>query len=111
MNKDQPTSDEEEVDNGPNKVKPRPRPENGKKQERFSRGEIRSANELLSIKRPNNELIWPSPESKCKRIFNPLKQSNSENFSSSSKAKLQLKLLNTEHNTMVDLEKMKEDIP
>lgn len=82
-----------------------------KKQERFSRGEIRSANELLSIKRPNNELIWPSPESKCKRIFNPLKQSNSGNFSSSSKAKLQLKLLNTEHDTMVDLEKMEEDIP
>lgn len=35
LNNDQPMSYEEEVDNGPNKVKPRPRPESGKNKKDF----------------------------------------------------------------------------
>ena len=110
LEEDQSTSDGEGVDNGPNKVKPRPKTKKWKKQARSSGGESGNAFGQIGTKRPNSELTWPSPDSKRSKTFSPLKQPHRRNFLSSPKAKFQLRLIDTENDAVVGLEHMEEDI-
>ncbi|KAH9668523.1 reverse transcriptase domain-containing protein [Citrus sinensis] len=110
LEEDQSTSDGEGVDNGPNKVKPRPKIKKWKKQARSSGGESGNAVGQIGTKRPSSKLTWPSPNSKRIKTLSPLKQPHRRNFLSSPKAKLQLKLIDTEHDAVVGLEHMEEDI-
>lgn len=43
------------------------------------------ANGPINVKRPDNEVNWPSSESKKKRLVSPIKQSHKANHSSPSK--------------------------
>ena len=110
LEEDQSTSDGEGGDNGPNKVKPRPKIKKWKKQARSSGGESGNTFGQIGTKRPSSELTWPSPNSKRIKTLSHLKQPHRRNSLSSHKAKLQLKLIDTKQDAVVGLEHMDEAI-
>lgn len=60
-------SDEEEVVNGPNRAKAKPKSKKWKSQARNTKMVGGSAIGPTNIKRPNNEVSWSSPVQKEKR--------------------------------------------
>lgn len=101
--------DKNELDNGPNKDKTRPKTRKQKLQARNSKTFPLSANGPMCTKKPNSELVWPSPENKKKRSFNPLNQLNSGCFSNPSRAKTQLKFVDAKYDAGMELEEMVDD--
>lgn len=66
-------SEEEVVDNGPTKAKGKLRGRKWKLQARSTKAEKVGVNGPLNVKRPSNEISWPSPENKKEAAVKPLK--------------------------------------
>lgn len=89
-------TDVEEVDNGLQKTQLRPKPRKWKLQAKIQKTGKRNTNGSVSLKRPNNEFTWSSPENKKRRMLSPAKVLNLQNQLSPSQTKRQLKLVDAE---------------
>lgn len=66
-------SEVEEVANGPHKAKGKTQGRKWKLQARATKIERGGTNGPINVKRPNSEVVWPSPESKKMRVSSPIK--------------------------------------
>lgn len=63
----------EEVANGPHKAKGKTQGRKWKLQARATKIERGGTSGPINVKRPNSEVVWPSPESKKMRVSSPIK--------------------------------------
>lgn len=114
--------EKEEVDNGPNKAKWKPRGRKWKLQARSTKAEKVGVNGPVNVKRSNSEISWPNSENKKKLLLSPLKQLHEGSYLSPSKqaysqnhlrphrAVRKLKLVDKELDAWGILKAMEEDL-
>lgn len=115
-------SEVEEVANGPYKAKGKMQGRKWKLQARATKIERGGTNGPINVKRPNSEVVWPSPESKKMKVsspikqiqkvinLSPLKQAYNHIEHSPYRAPRRLKLTNEELEAKGNLKAMEEDL-
>lgn len=102
-------SDVKAMGNGPNKIKPKPKGRKWKLQAWVQKLENMCDNGPVSVKRPSNEIKWPSP-GKRQNLNSPAKQLQNYSQISQPRAQLQLQLRDEEQAVGMDPETYVENL-